>query len=113
MKATKTRLVVATVMVLSMVPVGAVDLINQRDPNYLRSIDRLNEARQAMERASRLVREAQAVYSIREFDYARLLGDITAVTGQLDAALLPEERRQRHQVIHPDSIYFLPKEAQP
>lgn len=106
------KIALVLLMLIVMPSANAVDIMNQRDPNYLRAVERLNEARQAMERATQLVREAKVIYRIPELDYDRLLGDLSGVTSQFDAALIPEGSRRTHRVLYPDSIYFLPKEAQ-
>jgi hypothetical protein len=57
------------------------------------------------------VRESMRIHKIPNFDYERLLSDLSAVSAQLDTVLSPEKHRQKSHVLYPDSIYFLPMET--
>ncbi len=56
---------------------------------------------------------ASSMSPIATVDYRRLLGDLKAMQATLEKVIGPHTYADKHRVIKPDSMYFLPPELTP
>lgn len=90
----------------------AVDVTRLHNENYQESLSNLNEADHALRQAIEKVR-ASSKSPVATVDYRRLLADLQAMQATLAKVIEPHAYADKHRVLKPDSMYFLPPELTP
>lgn len=99
-------------LLLMTLPAPAADVVRLRSPEYQKSLSDLHEAEQALKRTIRKVRDS-GQSPIANVNYQRLLADLRAIEGELNKVIEPHTYADKHRVLQPDSMYFLPPELTP
>ncbi len=90
----------------------AVDVTRLNNPAYQESLSNLNEADHALRQAIEKVRSSSKS-PVANVDYRRMLADLQAMQATLVKVIEPHTYADKHRVLKPDSIYFLPPELTP
>ncbi len=100
-------LAIATLFLIWASSTSAVTL-DQRDPNYQKSIEQLTQARDALQVAMDRLRKGEAFHPQPGLNLIPILGRIQEIQKTLDMILMPEKKRYEHQELVPDGTFFTP-----
>lgn len=83
-------------------------LLDQRDPAYQKAIEHLARAHQALSVAQQELGNAQAAYQLPGLNVERMRDQLAPLEDTLRVLLSPEKKRQAHETLVPDGIFFTP-----
>jgi hypothetical protein len=100
-------LLVSGLIALLPTTVHAITL-DQRDPNYQKSIEHYARAQAALRVAMREVKMGEAYYQQPGIRLIPMLAPLQEFENTLEMILIPEKRRHEYQTLTPDSEFFYP-----
>jgi hypothetical protein len=83
--------------------------LDQRDPNYQKSIEHYAQAQAAIRVAIEQLQKGEAYYPQPAVgDLVKILAPLQEIEETLNYILIPEQRRHESQTLTPDSRFFNP-----
>jgi hypothetical protein len=82
--------------------------LDQRDPNYQKSIEHYAQAQANIRNAILHLQKGEAYYEQPSIQLVRMLAPLQEIENSLNYILMPEQRRHKYQTLVPDGQYFQP-----
>lgn len=86
-------------------------VVNERDPEYQYSMDRLLAALHSMEISEIEIAAARRIQSLPGFNYDLLIKDIKKIQSTLKRYVTPHKRAIMYRTIRPNNRYFIKPKA--
>lgn len=107
-----TRGLALVFLLIVSVPAGAVR-VDERDPDYQRSLADIALAHQALATARRALARSRTLQPLPGLAYDRLDADLGTLLDALGRVTTPERQRLRYQTLVPNGPYFVsPQEGE-
>lgn len=98
----------AALITSSIAQAGNPYLLDQRDPQYQRALEHLASAAQALSIARKELSLAQDAYHLPGLNVLQMQEQLVPLEDTLQVLLSPEKKRQAHQTLVPDGLFFYP-----